>query len=231
MSEVTASAPSSRSADGMRRVLEAAVLAAVAIAARLWIVEDMDVWVDEANGILLADRSWFAVVEALRPDSSPPFYYWLLAGWRELAGGTPFALRGLSIVCGVCLVLATFRSGAVLHSPAVGGWAAAFVALSPTQTFHSTQARMYALLALLGLLASAAFVRALGEGRKLHGVCFAGLVVLALYTHNFALHLLPAVGAIFLLSVFGGREKGGSEDRGSSAGEPRSGSVGPCSPL
>jgi uncharacterized membrane protein len=65
--------------------------------------------------------------------------------------------------------------------------AAALAAVNPFLTVHSYEARMYALMILLGILASTAFVLAYVQGRRRWAPVFGVLVALMLYTHNWAL--------------------------------------------
>jgi uncharacterized membrane protein len=67
-------------------------------------------------------------------------------------------------------------------------WAAAVLAaINPFLTLHSYEARMYALLVLLGILTSTAFVLAFVQHRKRWRFAFGGLLAVMLYTHNWSL--------------------------------------------
>jgi 4-amino-4-deoxy-L-arabinose transferase-like glycosyltransferase len=172
----------------------------LALAARLYEIGRLDVWVDEANLILTAQQPLGLLFDKLRLDSSPPLFYLLVHFWIQLFGDGSVALRMLSVLAGVGLVAATYWAGRELISRDVGLWGAFVVAASPTQAFFSQQVRMYALLPLLGLLAVSFLVRHLRDGGRRDFLLWLVLTVLALYTHNFAVYLLPVYGVLVVVS-------------------------------
>ena len=187
----------------MPSILARAALPAIfglAIAARLYEIDRLDVWVDEANLILTAKQPLAVLLDKLRLDSSPPLFYLLVHFWILLFGDGSVALRLLSVLAGVGLVGATYWAGKELISRDVGLWGAFVVAASPVQAFFSQQVRMYALLPLLALLAVAFLVRYLREGGRRDFALWLGLTVLALYTHNFSVYLLPVYAVLIALS-------------------------------
>ena len=151
-----------------------------------------DIWIDEANGVLIAQQPPAELIAGLRLDSNPPLYYLLLKAWMAVCGDSEAAVRGLSAVCGLALVGAVALIGRRMASAEVGLLAAALLACSPIQIVYSQQARMYVLLALLALLATYWLWRAITT-RPARFVAAYGITLLAaLYTHNCALYLLPA---------------------------------------
>ena len=119
----------------------AALLAILALAGlvRLHGIDEMDVWIDEANLILTAKQPFSVILGKLRLDSSPPLFYFLLHSWIRVFGDGEVALRLLSVVTGMALVGATYWAGREWASREVGLWAAFFVASSPIQAFYSQQ--------------------------------------------------------------------------------------------
>jgi len=176
-----------------------AAVAAVALVLRLHGLTAGDVWVDEANSILTAQHPVPALLERLRTDSSPPFYYLALRGWAALVGESPAALRALSVAIGTGLVVAVGRLGRRWVGPRGALLAAWVVAVSPMQVYHSQQVRMYALLALLALVSLHALARTIDTGARRFAALWVGSTLLALYTHNFAFHLLP-LQALWILA-------------------------------
>ena len=173
---------------------------AVALLVRLYAIDDLDVWVDEANAILIARAPIGALLGKLQLDSSPPLFYLLLHFWIGAFGDGVVALRGLSVLAGVGLTGATAWAGRALISRPAGAWAALFVAVSPVQAYYSQQVRMYALLPLLSLLSVAFLVRYLRDGAARDRALWLATTVLALYTHNFALYVPAVAAALILLS-------------------------------
>jgi mannosyltransferase len=173
---------------------------ALAAALRIYDLSGKDVWVDEGNGILMAQSGYQGLLEHLKLDSSPPLYYLLLGGWMRLFGDSEAAVRSLSVIAGVLTVGAVLAIGWRLFSAETGLLAALLAAVAPTHVFYSQQARMYSLLALLGLLSSYYLWRAIEDRRARFYVAYVLSTLGALYTHNFALHLLPAQTVVILLS-------------------------------
>ncbi len=180
----------------------AASFAVVALAAllRFHDIDGLGVWVDEANTILIAGQSLPVLLDKLRLDSSPPFFYVVLHFWMRVFGDAGWALRLFSALVGVGLVASIGWAGRGLISRGAGLWAALFAAVSPIQVFYSQQVRMYALLPLLALLSVAFLVRYLGDGQRRHYALWVAFTILALYTHNFAIYLLPVDAVLIALS-------------------------------
>jgi hypothetical protein len=65
---------------------------------RIYDLTGKDIWVDEANGILMARSGLRGLLEHLKLDSSPPLYYLLLGAWMRLFGDSEAAVRSLSVV-------------------------------------------------------------------------------------------------------------------------------------
>ena len=181
---------------------QAAVVAILGLAAftRIYEIDTADVWVDEANAILMSKESLGGLFQRLRLDSSPPAYYILLHFWVLAFGDGAVAVRLLSALSGIALVIVTWWAGRDLISPRVGLWAALFVAASPIQAFYSQQARMYAMLPVLALLSVAFLVRYLRGSSKADFRLWIGTTLLALLTHHFAFYLLAVHGALIALS-------------------------------
>ncbi len=167
---------------------------------RFYRLDAQSLWNDEGNTARLVERSLRLIIEGAAGDIHPPGYYLLLAGWRILAGGSEFALRAFSALCGVLTVAVAAALGrrAGGHTVAVG--AAFFAAAHPLAVYYGQEARMYALLALAGaltLLAATAFFPAKARPAKArplragNALALAGCIILGLYTqYTYALFLL-----------------------------------------
>src|SRR5690554_643169 len=84
-------------------VLVAATLV-TAIAVRVYDLAGKDLWIDEANSVVLAKTGVAGLLDGLKRDSSPPLYYLLLAGWMKVFGDGEAAVRTLSVIPGVLTV-------------------------------------------------------------------------------------------------------------------------------
>src|SRR3954451_22795070 len=144
-------------------------------------------WIDEGLSVGIGSHPLLDIPGMLLKDGSPPLYYMLLHVWMGWFGTSEFATQSLSAIFGLLCVPAAFWAGDVMMGPRVGWAAAALAAINPFLTLHSYEARMYALMVLLGLLTATAFVLAYVQHRKRWRPVFGVLLVSMLYTHNWSL--------------------------------------------
>ena len=159
-------------------------------------------WIDEGLSVGIADRPFLDIPDALRLDGSPPLYYLLLHGWMQLTGTSEEAVRTLSLLCALVAVPVAWWATRMLFGARAAWMAAVLAATNPFLTTYAQEARMYALMALLALLACAAFGRAFADAEEPHrrrwAVMFAAVLAAMLYTHNWALFFGAACGAAWL---------------------------------
>ena len=165
-----------------------AVLCAAGIL-RFYRLDAQSFWNDEGNSARIAERSVRLIVEGAAGDIHPPGYYLLLAGWRSVFGQSEFALRSLSAVSGLVMVLLTGLLGRRLFGPPVGLGAAALSAISPFAIYYAQEARMYA---LLGGLSAASTYAAVHLWMTLMGE-----------EHRDGAKSVPALGAYVLVNAAG----------------------------
>lgn len=176
-------------------------------ALRLYRLGGPSFWYDEGASIYAATLPLPEALAWTARELIPPLYHLLLAAWVWLAGLTEFATRFLSVGAGLLLAAGMVRLAKDLHSPVAGLTAALLVALSPFYVWHSRDARMYMLQALLGLLATTVLVRAIRRPHRWrHWAGLALLDTLALYTQATTGFLL-ALHALSILAsgLVGGR--------------------------
>ncbi len=155
-------------------------------------------WIDEGISVGIASHDLGDIPALLREDGSPPLYYLLLHGWLALTGGGEAAARSLSLLFAAALVPASWWAANAIAGRRAGVVAAAIAAGCPVVSYYAQEARMYTLVALLSLLAAAAFVLAFLQGRRRHLVTLGVAVVLLLYTHNWGLFLVGAMTVTWL---------------------------------
>ena len=119
-----------------------------------------------------------------------PLYSLVMRFWIALTGYSPFALRYSSLLFGLLAIPLAFVMGRRLAGTAAGLATAALVALSPHLVWYSQEAKMYALVLFLSLLALYSFRRALvSSARWWIVVVFA--TTAAMYCHVLAALLIP----------------------------------------
>jgi 4-amino-4-deoxy-L-arabinose transferase-like glycosyltransferase len=152
---------------GPRALILAILLLALAL--RCYRLDAQSFWNDEGNSARIAERSLHLILEGARGDIHPPGYYLLLYYWRALVGQSEFALRALSVVAGLILVLFTYLLGRRLFGAVTGLTAALLGAVSPFAIYYSQEARMYALLAALSAASTCLLVRVIAGRQQLSG--------------------------------------------------------------
>jgi mannosyltransferase len=163
-------------------------------------------WIDEGLSVGISDRPFGDIPDALRLDGSPPLYYLLLHLWMRVAGTSEEATRYLSVVFALVAVPVAWWGARAVFGTRTAWMAAVLAATSPFLTQYAQEARMYALAALLALVASPAFARAFAMGgsareRRPWAIGYAVALAALLYTHNWAIFFGAACGAVWLYLV------------------------------
>jgi 4-amino-4-deoxy-L-arabinose transferase-like glycosyltransferase len=196
----------------------------VAFAIRLWALGAQSLWFDEGWSWHLARMPLTEMALTTAGDRSPPLYYALLHTWIALAGQSEFAMRFISALADTATValLMAFAGvswrGAGNAASAASLIAGAIYAVCPFAVWYAQETRMYALVATLCTASSYALRRWLCEadGDRLDRgeltscrraaarflVASAVLLGLAIYSHYYAVFLLPAhFLVVFVASV------------------------------
>jgi 4-amino-4-deoxy-L-arabinose transferase-like glycosyltransferase len=139
-------------------------------------------------------------------EVSPPLYF-MLAWLSHLASSTPEALRIPSLIAGTLLIPSMFLLGRRVAGERVGLVAAILSALAPFAIYYSTEARPYALVALLCTLNLIALLRvvelpSLGRLAVLTISCDA-----CIYTHYTAIFVVASALAWAFLAYPGLRRQ------------------------
>jgi mannosyltransferase len=172
-------------------VLPAAVLV-VLLAVSLFLRTDSlgeSLWMDEGLSIGIASQPLFDIPGVLEVDGSPPLYYMLLSVWMDLVGNGPGETQALSVFISLLAVPGGMWAGWSLFGRRAGLICAALCAVNPFLTQFAQETRMYSLMLVLSLLATAAFLHVFAFGRRRYLPLFFVLLALMLYTHNWGLFL------------------------------------------
>ena len=95
----------------------------LAVGTRFYGLDLQSLWNDEGTSVALAQRSLSTIAEQAAQDIHPPLYYFLLHGWIKLAGTSEAAVRSLSALLGVLVVLGTWALARTILDR--GSWGAA----------------------------------------------------------------------------------------------------------
>ena len=178
----------------LERVPTAVLLGAVVLGSLLVRTQAMGnaFWIDEGLSVGISAFPLADIPEILRQDGSPPLYYLLLHLWMAVDGSGEAATRVLSLVPALLTIPVGFWAASSLFDRRAGWFCAAICGINPFLTVYAQETRMYALMTLLALIASAAFVHAFVFGRRRYLIAFAAALALMLYTHNWALFFVAA---------------------------------------
>jgi hypothetical protein len=130
-----------------------------------------------------------------------PGYFLLLSGWGALAGWSPFALRGLSLLAGLLAVAWAYRLGRDLVSPLGGQAAAVTMGLSAYFLYYFHEMRTYTLIVMLIATTGWAYWRVAHGGGRWSKIALFGGALCLLYTHYFAALTMGILGLYHLLFV------------------------------
>lgn len=189
----------------MRLTLRASAVAPIAVAVGLAAVAavvlslqldgfEAGFWIDEAIAVGIASHELADIPAALRLDGSPPLYYLLLHGWMLVVGTEEAVTRGLSLFFAVLAVPVAWWAGRAIGGPRAGALAAVGAAGCPFAVQYAQETRMYSLVIVLSLVASAGFVLAFVQGRRRHLLTVGAALALLLYTHTWGVFLAAGLG-------------------------------------
>jgi mannosyltransferase len=154
-------------------------------------------WMDEAITTGIASHPLGQIPGLLRQDGSPPLFYFLLHFWMQAFGSSEAATHSLSLVFGLLTIPVGMWAGWSLFGRRAGVMAGILFAFSAWLTQYAQETRMYELMALLGLIATAAFIHAFVYRRRAYLIVFAVAEALMLYTHGWGVFF--GVGAVLAL--------------------------------
>src|SRR4051812_28503510 len=156
-------------------------------------------WMDEGLSIGIASQPLFDIPHTLRVDGSPPLYYMLLSIWTDVIGDGPAETQGLSVAISLLAVPGGLWAGWSLFGRRAGYIAAALFAFNGFIAAYAQETRMYALMIVLSLLVTGAFLQVFVYRRRNYLPFFSVVLALMLYTHNWGLFV--AAGSLIALAL------------------------------
>ncbi len=164
---------------------------------RFSFINHRSVWHDEGFTMMMIQFNPLEIVERTMRDVHPPFYYLVTHYFSQIFGNSELAIRGLSALFGVGVVIFTFLIIKSLFNQEVAKMAALFTALGPFLIRYSQEARMWNLVAFLVSAATYFLIRALqkNDTKKLVNkikwwLLYSISMTLAAYTQYFSLLVL-----------------------------------------
>ena len=178
-------------------------LIAVAVLLRVAFLGDRQLFRDEAASWLTAHYPLPDLVAHTTHEAYPPLYFVVLKGWTWLAGDSEGALRSLSVLFGLAMVLIGWRWATESLGRRAGLVALAFLAISPLAIANARDARMYAMESAFTTLAwwltwRLASGRSQGRRRWIDAAALAVAVAAEMWTFSFG---LPVAGLQLAVAV------------------------------
>ncbi|MHB0875583.1 MAG: glycosyltransferase family 39 protein [Anaerolineae bacterium] len=183
----------------MRRRLPLLIVSvlAAAWALRLHDLGRQELWFDEAASYFIATKSLHDILGYVSSAvfEHPPLYYLVLHYCVAVFGSSEWALRFPSACFGLLLVAGVWRAARPFDR-CLAAVATVLAAASAFLVTYSQEARMYALLQCLGLLATVLLYRALRRGKPLGYAVYALAMLVGVLTHYFFAFLFVAHAAM-----------------------------------
>ncbi len=185
-------------------------------ALRIYRIDRMALWGDEACMVFLCQDAPAEIIEALassdRPDVdvAPPLYFLMLHFWMKLFGSSIQAFRGLSVVFGVLTVWSVIKLGESLFDRKTGLTAGVLMAISPFQIWYSQEGRMYAMASFLAVCTMWSLaVAQKNPGKPVQWIPFAVSGIALIMTQYYGILLVGALGihAILMISALAVRRR------------------------
>ncbi len=179
-----------RAGRGWQTALILGGMMVVAIGLRL--LASRSLWLDEATSWFETQLPYDRMIEVLRDtDVHPPGYFTVLWATVRAFGDSELALRLPSLIAATALVPMLYVAGKAMYDRATGLVAAGFAVVAPIVVWYSQEARMYAQLMLLAVVAAWAVYQALDTGRFRYWLVYALAGAALAWTQYFA--FLPLV--------------------------------------
>lgn len=178
-----------RSRPGVPGYFLALLIAITLVAAllRFYGLGNRGFWLDET----------FSMDPPHQTETNMAFYYFLLRLWVKLGTSEVF-VRTMSVVFSVTTVPLLYAIGARLFGRKAGLLAAWLLALNAFHIHYAQEARAYALVVLMGAAATYLLVRNIQQPERTTWLLFGAFLALTVYTHLFAVFLIPAYLACLL---------------------------------
>ncbi len=178
-----------------------------ALGIRLLLLGSKSLWLDEALSLRIALAGQAAFWSGQVELGHPPLSFWLLEQWAQL-GRSEFMLRLPSAIFGSLSVLLIYVLAKDLADRPVAVTAAGLTAFSPLLVWYSQELRHYALLLVLGLVATIAAVKLFLRPAVRWWLLLVGAMMAAIYVHYGAVLLAPVQIVLFVALLAIGRTNG-----------------------
>jgi mannosyltransferase len=126
-----------------RLLLASCALLCLAYTLQVHALDRQDLWGDEAVSALVLEHNALQILDGQVDPFHPPLYFLLLRAWTNVAGGSEFVLRYMSLA-GMMIAVAFIGRAARIVLDSSEAWVAlALASVAPFMVFYAQEARMY----------------------------------------------------------------------------------------
>lgn len=173
------------------------ILLVLFIFLRIYKIDQLDLWRDEAFSALIAQNNIKTIIEILQDDTMPPLYEILLHIWTRLFGNSELAMRLPSVIFSIITYLYTYALSNLLLKRKDALNIAGIITFSMISIFFAREARAYALMTCTGTASVYYFLKLQKNGSGTDTVKYILTTVLTLYSHNLSL-IIPTTQLLYL---------------------------------
>ena len=177
------------------------LISILGLALRLYHIDFLDIWRDEAFSINVASQPPHMIVDISIKDIHPPLHLLLLNPWMKVFGKSAISVRMLSLIFGMLTIYFTYLLSTLVFSNATYRLLTAlFTSVNPLLIVYSQEARAYSMLTTFAT-ATTYFACRMNSKARLD-ICFSFILfsLLGLYTHSI---FTVVVAAILIASLIG----------------------------
>jgi hypothetical protein len=168
----------------------------IGVVVRLVHLDTQSLWLDEWLEVKLASKTAWSILETA--DGEAPLYGLLLHAVMRLGGTSEWWVRLPSAVAGAVAIPLLYAIGRRLVGPRTSAVAAVLFAIHPFAVWYAQEARAYAVLALLALVATWCMLELQRTRAQLWGFAYAVSACLGLGVHYYFV-FVGAAHALFAL--------------------------------
>lgn len=156
-------------------------------------------WIDEATSARIASSNFAEILNFLKGDFHPPFYYLLLKLWVNIFSATEISVRMVSLISSLGICLLVFFITRLLTSNKTTPFVAFFLlAIAPLDIYYAQEARMYELASFLVTFSTYLYIKAIHSKRNIFWILLSIVLVLIFLTDYLAILILP----VFILHQY-----------------------------
>ena len=168
----------------------------------IFLANKLNIWEDEAYSLhTTAGNLNFVIKQSYNFEDQPPFYFLILALWRQLNSGILFA-RFLSLIFIGGGAYFFYRIVCLISGFQYSRWLVVIFLLNPFTVWAGLEIRLYALVIFLSAISIYAFLRFYIEDKIIYLYLFLLISTIGLYTQYF--FLLQIASMAFMLLIFKG---------------------------